>query len=75
MRYIGGISLNGVMEEDLYAQRFQAALEAFCRENNCDLFGAAQLLRAFNYDYYKEVKDNVLSDLDIDYDIKISSVG
>ena len=51
------------------------SLEAFCRENNCDLFGAAQLLRAFNYDYYKEVKDNVLSDLDIDYDIKISSVG
>ena len=51
------------------------SLEAFCRENNCDLFGAAQLLRAFNYDYYKEVKDNVLSDLDIDYNIKISSVG
>lgn len=50
------------------------SLLSFCRENKCDLLGTERMLYQFRYKDYQKFKDDVLSVLKVEYDIKIKSV-
>ena len=50
-------------------------LIAVCREKDCDLLGAKDQLHRFNFKYYDAFKDDLLSRMQVEYDIKIVSVS
>ena len=50
-------------------------LEDFCRQKDCDLYGAARMLYEYEYGSYTALKGEVLPSLKVEYDIRIKSVG
>ena len=59
---------------DEIRDRMQSLID-LCAKENCDLLGVRELLHKYNYKYYDAFKDDVLTRMKINYDIKIQSVN
>ncbi len=50
-------------------------LISIIREHDCDVLGIRRLLHEFHYKYFEELSSEVLSKMDVRYDVKIKSVN
>lgn len=60
--------------EEALKGRFDDLIET-CRTENCDLLGIRELLYKYNYKYFDAFKDDILTRMDIKYEIKVDSVS
>ena len=60
--------------EDEIRSRLES-LVTTCVETDCDVIGVKGLLHKFNYKYYEAFKDDILSRMKVNYDIKIVSLN
>lgn len=60
--------------EDAVKERFDKLLE-LCVKTDSDILGIRTLLHKYNYKYYEDFKDNILSEMQIEYDVKIQSLN
>lgn len=64
--------LRGAEEE--IKDRISALLEIL-KENNCDILGVRELLYKFNTKYFEAFKDDILSRMEVEYQVEIISVN
>lgn len=60
-------------EEEI--KRRMESLVKICVEKNCDVLGIKNLLRKYNYKYYEAYKNDVLTRMRVNYNIKVESVN
>ena len=60
--------------EDALLERFTDLITT-CREQNCDLLGVKDLLYKYNTKYFEAFEGDILTRMDIKYEIKIESVA
>lgn len=58
--------------ESAVKERIERLIEA-CKEKDCDLLGAKERLHKFNFKYYDAFKDDLLTRMKVEYNIKIES--
>lgn len=58
--------------ESAVKERIERLVE-ICRKRDCDLLGAKERLHKFNFKYYDAFKDDLLSRMEVEYNIKINS--
>ena len=60
--------------EDTIKQRFDELME-LCVKTDSDILGVRTLLHKYNYKYYEAFKDKILSEMQVEYDVKIESLN
>lgn len=60
--------------EEALKSRFDDLLTV-CKEENCDVLGVKELLYKYNTKYFDAFKDDILTRMEVKYDIKIQSVA
>lgn len=60
--------------EDALITRFSDLIET-CRQTNCDILGIKELLYKYNNKYYEAFKDDILTRMDVKFEVEVSSVS